>query len=377
MENKENSNLKDTASHESKKIDELSFPDGWGLSPETPDVASNNLKITIINRGKSELPDLYNSRLFASLLVRYAPSDPERAHVLPSTGEGITFALFGEQWSLEIRSITHHDRPDDPPLVYRLAQDQEGRLTEHPLLVSWYQQVEQHDSSPALTLRWKKACNLLERAQRSGSAICPGNARIEATAFLHPTVEVSGPVEVGAQTKIWHFSKLLGPLKIGERCSFGQNVVIERGVEIGNNVKVQNNVSIYAGVILEDDVFCGPSMVFTNVGTPRSHYPRRHAYSETRVGRGASIGANATIVCGNQLGRYCFVGAGSVVTRDVPDYALVYGNPARIRGWACYCGVKLTFAPLKDQHDVEHAHCEECGRYYERHGERVRQLDEA
>jgi UDP-2-acetamido-3-amino-2,3-dideoxy-glucuronate N-acetyltransferase len=163
--------------------------------------------------------------------------------------------------------------------------------------------------------------------------------------------------------------------------------VVERGVEIGNNVKVQNNVSIYSGVILEDDVFCGPSMVFTNVGTPRSHYPRRDAYSITRIGRGASIGANATVVCGYTLGRYCFVGAGAVVTRDVPDFALVYGNPARVRGWTCYCGCKLNFTPqvnpsrpqpddhsLHDSDTVEFAHCDECSRSYEKRGELVTPL---
>jgi UDP-2-acetamido-3-amino-2,3-dideoxy-glucuronate N-acetyltransferase len=189
--------------------------------------------------------------------------------------------------------------------------------------------------------------------------------------MLHPSVEIGGAVEVGEDTRIWHFSKLLGPLKIGERCSFGQNVVIERGVEIGDNVKVQNNVSIYSGVILEDDVFCGPSMVFTNVGTPRSHYPRRGQYAVTRVGRGASIGANATVVCGHNLGRYCFVGAGAVVTKHVPDFALVYGNPARIKGWACYCGVKLSFKPDEADPSVERATCAECARRYDKRGEQV------
>ena len=195
----------------------------------------------------------------------------------------------------------------------------------------------------------------------------------ESPHFIHDTVVVDGNITVGAGTKIWHFSKLLGPLTIGERCSLGQNVVVERNVSIGNNVKIQNNVSVYSGVILEDDVFCGPSMVFTNVGTPRSHYPRRGEYLETRVKRGASIGANATVVCGNTLGAYAFVGAGSVVTRDVPDYGLVYGNPARLRGWACYCGEKLNLAVNDGEERTTCGHCE---RAYIRRGTRVEMVSE-
>ena len=221
--------------------------------------------------------------------------------------------------------------------------------------------------------RWWRAARLAERAQGTGLARQQGEQEIDPSAYLHPTVELAGPMKVGAKTKIWHFSKLLGPLEIGERCSFGQNVVIERGVQIGNNVKVQNNVSIYAGVVLEDDVFCGPSMVFTNVGTPRSHYPRRGAYQETRIGRGASIGANATIVCGHSLGPYAFIGAGAVVTRDIPAYALAYGNPARIRGWACYCGERL---PLSVDEGEERGGCAHCGRSYERTGETVSLIGE-
>jgi UDP-2-acetamido-3-amino-2,3-dideoxy-glucuronate N-acetyltransferase len=146
-------------------------------------------------------------------------------------------------------------------------------------------------------------------------------------------------------------------------------------VTLGDNVKVQNNVSIYSGVILEDDVFCGPSMVFTNVGTPRSHFPRRGEYLVTRCKRGASIGANATIVCGNTLGQYCFVGAGAVVTKDVPDFALVYGNPARVRAWACYCGVTLALGA--DVGGVEDATCGACGRRYHRESHVVQMMTEA
>jgi UDP-2-acetamido-3-amino-2,3-dideoxy-glucuronate N-acetyltransferase len=192
---------------------------------------------------------------------------------------------------------------------------------------------------------------------------------------LHPTVAVDGDVEIGEGTAVWHFSKLLGPCRIGRNCTFGQNVVVERHVTVGDNVKIQNNVSVYSGVILEDDVFCGPSMVFTNVGTPRSGFPRKGQYTTTLVKRGASIGANATVVCGHTLGRYCFVGAGAVVTRDVPDYALVFGNPARLRGWACFCGATLPLGT--DAASCEEAACPDCGRRYAREGHVVRELDAA
>lgn len=192
--------------------------------------------------------------------------------------------------------------------------------------------------------------------------------------WVHDTVQIDGDVTLGAGTRVWHFSKLLGPLTIGDDCTLGQNVVVERRVTIGRNVKIQNNVSVYSGVVLEDDVFCGPSMVFTNVGTPRSHYPRKGAYLTTRVGRGASIGANATVVCGVTLGPYSFVGAGAVVTRDVPAHGLVYGNPARLRGWACYCGDRL---PLGAGADGEaQAGCGTCGRRYVRSGADVRLKEE-
>ncbi|MEE2789487.1 MAG: acyltransferase [Myxococcota bacterium] len=188
----------------------------------------------------------------------------------------------------------------------------------------------------------------------------------ETKAFIHPTAIVEGDIELGEGTKIWHFSKLLGPLSIGRDCSLGQNVVVERHVQIGNQVKIQNNVSVYSGVILEDDVFCGPSMVFTNVSVPRSGYPRKGQYLQTRVCKGASIGANATIICGVTLGEYALVGAGAVVTRDVPPYGLVYGNPARLRGWACFCGEKL---PLDvSEKGSQRGQCGHCGRRYAREG---------
>ncbi len=160
--------------------------------------------------------------------------------------------------------------------------------------------------------------------------------------MIHPSAFVDEGATLGPGTRVWHFCHVMPGAVIGARCSLGQNVVVMDGTRLGDNVKVQNNVSIYEGVELEDDVFCGPSMVFTNVVNPRSHVPRKSEYRRTLVRRGASIGANATILCGTTLGEYAFVGAGAVVTRDVPAYALVTGVPARRTGWMCRCGVKLT-----------------------------------
>lgn len=161
--------------------------------------------------------------------------------------------------------------------------------------------------------------------------------------FVHESAYVDEPCSIGPGSKIWHFSHIMKNCRIGARCNIGQNVVVSPDVTIGDNVKIQNNVSVYTGCILEDDVFCGPSMVFTNVINPRSHVSRKDEYKRTLVRRGASLGANCTVVCGVTIGRYAFIGAGSVVTKDVPDYALIYGNPATLRGWVCSCGIKLTF----------------------------------
>lgn len=159
----------------------------------------------------------------------------------------------------------------------------------------------------------------------------------------HPTAVIDEGCEIGEGTKIWHFSHIMANCKIGNNCNLGQNVVVSPDVVLGNNVKVQNNVSIYTGVICEDDVFLGPSMVFTNVINPRSAVNRRGQYAKTRVQQGASIGANATIVCGNDIGKFAFIGAGAVVTKNVPDYALLIGNPARQTGWMSEFGHKLQF----------------------------------
>lgn len=161
--------------------------------------------------------------------------------------------------------------------------------------------------------------------------------------FIHPSALVDEGCSIGDGTKIWHFSHIMPGCKIGERCNIGQNVVVSPGVVLGQNVKVQNNVSIYTGVTCDDDVFLGPSMVFTNVINPRSAINRRDQYAQTHVGKGASIGANATIVCGHNIGAYAFIGAGAVVTKTVPDFALVVGNPARQIGWVGEYGHRLNF----------------------------------
>ena len=161
---------------------------------------------------------------------------------------------------------------------------------------------------------------------------------------VHESSFVDEGAQIGCGTRIWHFCHVMPGAVIGERCSLGQNVVVMNGTRIGNNVKIQNNVSIYEGVELDDDVFCGPSCVFTNVMNPRSHVSRKHEYRTTRVGRGATIGANATVVCGTTLGEYSFVGAGAVVTADVPAFALMVGVPARRVGWMCRCGERLSVA---------------------------------
>ncbi|OYU42317.1 MAG: N-acetyltransferase [Burkholderiales bacterium PBB4] len=186
--------------------------------------------------------------------------------------------------------------------------------------------------------------------------------------FVHESAFIDLPCKIGTATKIWHFSHIMVNCKIGERCNIGQNVVVSPDVVLGNNVKVQNNVSIYTGVICEDDVFLGPSMVFTNVLNPRSAVNRKEEFRKTIVGKGASIGANATIVCGNSIGKYAMIGAGAVVTKSIPDYALVVGNPSQQIAWVSEYGEKLNF------NESGFAKCEFTGAEYELIEGKVRRI---
>ena len=181
----------------------------------------------------------------------------------------------------------------------------------------------------------------------------------EKTYFVHESSYIDEPCIIGKETKIWHFSHIMKNCIIEERCNIGQNVVISPEVSLGNNVKIQNNVSVYTGVTCEDDVFLGPSCVFTNVINPRSFIERKDEYRKTIVGKGASIGANATIVCGHNIGKFAFVGAGAVVTKDIPDFALVVGNPSKVIGYVCKCGDKL------DMSTGNPIICKSCGEKYE------------
>ncbi len=201
-------------------------------------------------------------------------------------------------------------------------------------------------------LRVLNACQ--QALERSQPVVLAGAPEPRAGAFVHETAIIDPDVEIGEGSKVWHFSHILGQSHIGRDCTIGQNVVIGPEVTVGNGCRIQNNVSVYKGVTLEEDVFCGPSMVFTNVMNPRSHVSRKDEFRNTLVRRGATIGANATVVCGHTLGEYCFIGAGAVATRDVPAHALMIGNPARHAGWMCACGERLP----------EDLHCEACGTEY-------------
>lgn len=181
--------------------------------------------------------------------------------------------------------------------------------------------------------------------------------KIDKDFYVHESSYIDEPCEIGKGTKIWHFSHIMKNCKIGKECNIGQNVVISPDVVLGNGVKIQNNVSVYTGVICEDDVFLGPSCVFTNVINPRSFISRKDEYKKTIIKKGASIGANATIVCGNNIGKYAFVAAGAVVTKDIPDYALVMGNPARVKRYVCECSEYMKF-------ENNQFICPNCGKKY-------------
>ena len=218
-------------------------------------------------------------------------------------------------------------------------------------------------------LRVLKVLNACETSLAGkGTPVNPALDHDQHRPSIHESAVVAASAEIGSGTRVWHFSHVMDNTVIGEDCNIGQNVVVGPRVHVGNGVKIQNNVSVYEGVTLEDQVFCGPSMVFTNVYNPRSHIPRKHEIRQTLVKRGATLGANATIVCGNTIGRYAFVGAGTVVTKDVPDYALFLGNPGKVSGWMCACGTKIGFQSLR-------AVCHHCGTHYAKDGDKVRPIE--
>jgi len=208
-------------------------------------------------------------------------------------------------------------------------------------------------------LRVLEILDLCQRSLQEGGKVLAFGREPPHEVFIHETACVDGPMEIGEGTQVWHYSHIMSGAKVGRNCVLGQNVFIGSGAVLGNHIKIQNNVSVYDGVILEDDVFCGPSMVFTNVFNPRSFISRKKEFRKTIVRKGATIGANATIVCGNQIGQYAFIGANSVVTDNVPDYALVYGNPGKVKGWVCQCAEGITFRSGKSV-------CKACGRRYQK-----------
>jgi UDP-2-acetamido-3-amino-2,3-dideoxy-glucuronate N-acetyltransferase len=214
-------------------------------------------------------------------------------------------------------------------------------------------------------LRVLEILDLCQRSLQEGGRVLAFGKEPQRGVFVHETACVEEPMGIGEGTQVWHYSHIMPGAKVGRNCILGQNVFIGSGAILGNQVKIQNNVSVYEGVILEDDVFCGPSMVFTNVFNPRSFISRKKEFRKTVIRRGATIGANATIVCGNEVGQYALIGAGSVVTDDIPDYALVYGNPGKIMGWVCQCAEGIAFRSGK-------AVCPICGKKYKKDSSGVR-----
>jgi len=242
--------------------------------------------------------------------------------------------------------------------------------------VATHRQPRTDGSEGARLIRVLEACEQ-SLAQNGGPIAVRVAAAPAVDYYVHPTAVVEPGAHIGTGTKIWHYAHILGDTHIGAHCTFGQNTVVMPGVRVGDNVKVQNNVSLFTGVVLEDDVFCGPSLTFTNVRTPRSAVPRRHAYEPTVVHTGATLGANATIVCGHTIGRHAFVGAGAVVTADVADYALVVGNPARQVGWMCVCGARLpATVPSAPPPAPATARCAACGTVYQYGEAGIRRVSE-
>ncbi len=263
------------------------------------------------------------------------------------------------EW-VERRPVTR--RVDPEPVAFPLT---EPLRTECEHFVICIERGERPLTDVEDGIRVLRALTACQRSLEEGGVLKRLDEPHHLGCKIDPTAVIDSGVEIGPGTHIWHFSHVLSGSVLGPNCRVGQNVVIGPEVRIGRNVKIQNNVSVYKGVTLEDDVFCGPSMVFTNVYNPRAHIPRMGQLRETVVCKGATIGANATVLCGHRIGRYAFVGAGAVVTKDVLDHALVYGSPARRTGWVCSCSAKLDFG------SGETAQCCECGLRYRKAGDQV------
>jgi predicted dehydrogenase/acetyltransferase-like isoleucine patch superfamily enzyme len=274
-------------------------------------------------------------------LDRIPVASKKEAEVVPLTME--------EPLTAECRHFLECLKNKQPPKT----DGQEG-LRVLKILQASQASLDDKENNIPISSRSKKA---------SETTPSPGCDTVAEESFVHESAYLDTGVKIGERTKIWHFSHILSGSRIGKNCNVGQNVVIGPDVIIGNGCKIQNNVSIYKGVILEDYVFCGPSMVFTNVYNPRAEIPRMDEMRPTLIKRGVTIGANATIICGNTIGRYAFIGAGAVITRDVPDYALMVGNPARQIGWVCRCGERLT----------ERLECESCDRKFIEMGEQIKE----
>ncbi len=322
-----------------------------GLLEETPDEVvargGNYLhsKIADVTVSQLHFPSGVQAHLFVSWL------HPFKEQKLVIVGQE-KMAVFDDTapWDRKLELYPHTITwQDNIPVAHKASAEPVALEEAEPLRLECRHFLEcmETRSTPRTdgeeALRVLRVLNACQEALETGGVakVAEVQAAAERDFFLHETALVDEGVEIGRGTKIWHFSHVLSGSKVGERCNLGQNVVVGPNATIGNGCKIQNNVSVYDGVVLEDDVFCGPSMVFTNVINPRAHVSRKHDYRQTVIGRGSTIGANATIVCGHNLGRYSFIGAGAVVTKDVPDFALMVGNPARRVGWACMCGERL------------------------------------
>jgi UDP-2-acetamido-3-amino-2,3-dideoxy-glucuronate N-acetyltransferase len=351
-----------------------------GLVGEPPtDVACRGG--SYVNRGVADVTMStlsFASRVRAHVFVSWL--HPYKDHKLVVVGDRKMLVFDDARATDKLHVYPHRvDWIESIPIAVKLDPEPVPIADEEPLAVECRHFLEcirtrkrprTGGESAVAVLRVLEACQ--RSLEREGMPVRLDDASDPTGFFAHPTATIDAGCRIGPGTRVWHYSHVMTGARIGRECVLGQSVFIGQGVDIGDNVKIQNNVSVYEGVTLEDDVFCGPSAVFTNVLTPRSHVPRRSEFRATRIRRGATVGANATVVCGHDVGRHAFIGAGAVVTDDVPDHALVVGVPARLVGWVCECGVRL---PLGVDAREEVGACPACGTCYARTGLQVRRAD--